>query len=311
MAISEKDILDKTHYGLNIYARIMREFYPGEILISLSGKQCKTTWNPFLGGSETLVITNQDWVFVYHDTSNPDFKGTPFDFAKLFYKLEGQELLQKINEDLYLNIGKQKGFYRNQVIHEIPVEKTETNQVEIPYCSFFKAPITNTKPQKTLSVAEIYQLIKQSEYKTITEQLRSIPDSKKAKAYKANHFDYVTFNGIFTMRNDNNLQKPSGLLVLDFDHLPDHSKVREQLLNDANFETALLFTSPSGDGIKWVVCIDLAKAPHLVWFQGISNYLKKTYQLEADKSGKDLSRACFLPHDNSIFINSKFQQNEK
>ena len=38
--ITEKDILHETHYGLNIYAYILREYYPDEIVIRLSGKEC-------------------------------------------------------------------------------------------------------------------------------------------------------------------------------------------------------------------------------------------------------------------------------
>jgi hypothetical protein len=34
----------------------------------------------------------------------------------------------------------------------------------------------------------------------------------------------------------------------------------------------------------------------------------KTYQLEVDKSGKDISRACFLPYDSEVFINPKYLQ---
>ena len=41
MEIREKDILDKTHYGLNIYSHVLRQYYSDEIVIHLSGKQCK------------------------------------------------------------------------------------------------------------------------------------------------------------------------------------------------------------------------------------------------------------------------------
>lgn len=34
------------------------------------------------------------------------------------------------------------------------------------------------------------------------KRLRSIPDKKVADAYKAKNFDYVTFGGIFTVRDD-------------------------------------------------------------------------------------------------------------
>ena len=65
--IKEKDILDKTHYGLNIYSHILREYYPGEIVVKLSGKECAPAKNPFNENKLTLKLINEDWVFMYSD----------------------------------------------------------------------------------------------------------------------------------------------------------------------------------------------------------------------------------------------------
>ena len=73
MEIKEIEILDKTHYGLNIYSHILRQFYPNEVVISLSGRQCKPARNPFMGNSETLIITNIDNVFLYTDSIDENF----------------------------------------------------------------------------------------------------------------------------------------------------------------------------------------------------------------------------------------------
>ena len=61
--IEEKQILHATHYGLNIYAHILRKYYPDEVVIQLSGKTCKPTRNPFNEDKVTLSISNRDWVF--------------------------------------------------------------------------------------------------------------------------------------------------------------------------------------------------------------------------------------------------------
>jgi hypothetical protein len=92
------------------------------------------------------------------------------------------------------------------------------------------------------------------------------------------------------------------MLCVDFDHIKV-DKLRFQLLNDEYFDTLLLFRSPSGDGLKWIIPIDVTQATHRNYFLSVSNYLKATYNVEADKSGKDLSRACFLPHDPQAYIN--------
>jgi hypothetical protein len=86
-------------------------------------------------------------------------------------------------------------------------------------------------------------------------------------------------------------------MCLDFDHLSNSAEIKQILLKDPYFETEMLFVSPSGDGLKWVIPIDTDRAPHRDYFMAVSNYLEKIYNLKPDPSGKDISRACFLPHD--------------
>lgn len=177
--------------------------------------------------------------------------------------------------------------------------------------SFYSSPIRNTKPSGTFTLTDAYNYITGNRAIHNTCQLRAIKDPNYARQFKASHFDYCTFSGIFKYRNDKALIQHSGLLCLDFDHLPNIEEVRNQLLQDEYFETMLLFVSPSGDGLKWIIRIDIEKAPHKDWFNAISNYLMHSYSLQTDKSGKDISRACFLPHDLHCFINPKFLKNEK
>jgi len=152
----------------------------------------------------------------------------------------------------------------------------------------------------------VYHIIKGDAFASCTSTLRNIPDAKEARKYKAQHFDYVTFSGTFSKRNDANLQKHSGLLAVDFDHVQDLHSLKEALLIDPYFETELLFVSPSGDGLKWIIPIDLTQVKHQDYFKAVANYIQHTYRLDVDQSGKDISRACFLPHDAEIFINSKY-----
>ena len=138
-----------------------------------------------------------------------------------------------------------------------------------------------------------------------TRELRSITDIKEARKYKSRYFDYCTFSGTFDSRSEQALKQHSGLLCLDFDHLKNLEEVRQQLLNDDYFETQLLFVSPSGNGLKWIIEIDLSQTTHADYFRAVANYLKQTYNVDVDKSGKDISRACFLPYDPDCYINPK------
>jgi hypothetical protein len=93
------------------------------------------------------------------------------------------------------------------------------------------------------------------------------------------------------------------LICFDFDNIENLNALRFQLQTDEYLNTQLLFTSPSGNGLKWIVSIDANAHTHADYFNAIADYLKRTYNVEVDKSGKDLSRACFLPHDPNCYIN--------
>jgi len=170
--------------------------------------------------------------------------------------------------------------------------------------SFFKAPISNTKPYKNVDLQQVYNKIVGNYYKDRTFELRAISDVKEAKKFKTTNFDYCTFSGIFNTRNDKSLIKHSGLLCVDIDHLQNTDILRNKLLQDKYFDTQLLFVSPSGNGLKWVIPIDTTTVTHSDYFAAVANYILQTYGVAIDKSGNDISRACFLPHDPQAFIKS-------
>lgn len=305
MELSKEAVLNKTHYGLNIYAHVLQQYYPGTTVLSLSGRDCKPALNPFNENKQTLSISVANNQAVHGDTEVTDFVGDAFDFASLHYGVRDQELLEKLNEEMSLRIGKAFSFYdRTRVIVQ-PVIK-EVKKTVAPSFSYFVAPVTNTISRKAVTLVEAYKIIKSEKFAEQTLSLRSIDDKKKAKEYKAANFDYVTFSGIFSKRADKSLQKHSGLITIDLDHIGEPETWQSRLLDDEYFETEMLFISPSGDGLKWIIPIDLTTATHLEYFKGISNYMQHTYGLQSDTSGSDTSRACFLPHDPNIYINSKY-----
>jgi hypothetical protein len=313
MSITKESILSRTHYGLNIYSYVLQQFHPNETVLHLSGRECLWIKNPFTGNQiPSLRIRCINNVFMFEDEQNPNFKGDPFDFAELHFKLSGNELLVKLNECLFLMLDKKRGFYDKEPALSKPkiTPAPELNKQEtiIPVFSYFNKPIANTQPAKIVNLLDIYRLVKGDTFKTVTEKLRSIPDKGKARNYKTQNFDYVTFSGTFSKREDKALIKHSGLITIDFDHVQDLEQLKLLLLKDEYFETELLFTSPSGDGLKWIIPVDTSRYSHAEYFEGIQGYIGQTYNLQIDKSGRDISRACFLVHDNNIFINPKYLQ---
>lgn len=305
MELSREAILEKTHYGINIYAHVLRQYFPGETVLSLSGRDCKPILNPFNGNRPSLHISIKDNCAIHEDDELPEFKGNSIDFAELHYKLAGQDLLEKLNDEMHLLIGKAYSFYNRK--EEKPFQPNEVyHKVSVPVFSFYNGPVKNIIPARNISLLQVYELVKGDSFASQTSTLRSIEDKKKAKEFKAAQFSYVTFSGTFSKRADKALIRHSGLLTIDLDHIDCISEWITRLLKDEYFETELLFTSPSGDGLKWIIPIDLTRATHLEYFKSISNYIFQTYGLKIDNSGSDCSRACFLPHDPNIFINPKY-----
>ena len=175
-----------------------------------------------------------------------------------------------------------------------------------PLFSFFRAPVTNTRPCKSITLLDAYRYIAGGYARQRTAQLRSVTDPGQARLFKAANFDYCTFSGTFTARSDKSLIRHSGLLCIDFDHLQSVESLRSRLLQDEYFDTQLLFRSPSGTGLKWVIETGMGNLPHAGYFHAVANYIRATYAVEADKSGSDVSRACFLPHDPDCIINPKY-----
>lgn len=312
--ISKQAILDKTHYGLTIYSHILRQYYPNEIVIKLIKRNCGLCRNPFNANKKTLHI----WIekenilgnvldkelACHEDNENAIPLGNAFDFAELHYKQQGNELLQTLNKEMFLHIGEKRSFYKNNSQNTNKGNhKNFVNHGSDYLFSFFKAPINNTKPHKAISLLQIYNAIKGDYYKDRTQKLQAISDVAQARKFKAVNFDYCTFSGTFESRNDKALIKHSGLLCVDFDHLQNVEMLRNQLLQDEYFDTQLLFVSPSGDGLKWVISIDTTPTTHGDYFAAVANYIQRAYGVEVDKSGRDISRACFLPYDPQAYIN--------
>ena len=325
-SVSKEAILSKTHYGIGIYVYILRSYYPEQTVLSLSGRTCLPTKNPFNADKPTLnifiykenILENAlDREFARHDDSeNAIPAGDPFDFAELHYKQSGNELLQTLNKEMNLHIGEKFDFYKNRIANvEIQNQSNHNNQtnhssdIVVRHFSFFKAPVRNTIPHKSICMLDAYNYIVGDYAKQRTEKLRSIKDPKQARQYKVSTFDYCTFSGAFTTRNDKALINHSGLLCVDFDRLQNVEKLRFQLLQDEYFDTQLLFVSPSGDGLKWIISIDTTKTTHGDFFAAVANYILQTYGVEVDKSGRDISRACFLPYDPLAFINPLILEN--
>ena len=166
------------------------------------------------------------------------------------------------------------------------------------------------RPSCSVTLSDVHKYITSPGAQVATETLRQKlakgMSKQNAGNFKLLNFPAATFSGVFSYRKEECLVSESHLLVLDFDGITspqDLQRLRLSLLLDDSFTTQLLFISPSGHGLKWVIRIDdwydLSRAD---FFRSLSNYICANHGFMPDPSGKDIARLCFLCHDPEAYI---------
>ena len=129
--------------------------------------------------------------------------------------------------------------------------------------------------------------------------------SKKALGAKKSTLPLVTPSGVFSRRHRDALICHSGLAVLDYDDLNDPPHVLATLRANPMVVTA--FISPLGFGVKAIVELDPIPQDaqqHKVAFRQLKEHFDKLGNLPpVDKSGSDVSRACFVSMDETTTLN--------
>ena len=141
--------------------------------------------------------------------------------------------------------------------------------------------------------------------RTVPSRLSSTASKKEVKAARAElkkKLPNVTFSGYFANeRLDGKITQHSGLIVLDFDDLPDPESFKEQIAQDRH--TYAAFISVSGTGVCALWKIDGSK--HRLAFSSIQEYLRTSGLPAADPSGVNESRARFVSYDPSLYWNEE------
>ena len=193
-------------------------------------------------------------------------------------------------------------------------------KVTTKFISYFNPPITNTKSMEKLSYADVYKLITSSTLAEETNEMRGLCNPNAIKDFKATKLPHITPSGIFYFRCDDGLKYHNETICIDVDGVESEEELQETkriLIEDPCFYTLILFRSPSGNGLKWFIPIDLNQCGHRKWFEAIRNYLYQTYGIVADEKCVNPSRSCFLCYDpeayacEEIMNNINHKQNEK
>ena len=183
--------------------------------------------------------------------------------------------------------------------------------------SFYKGPVTNTYPNKSITVKDLFELVTSDKYQDEIQHINSVVKEsfklsnleeikkikEEIKRLKSN-LDYITVGGEFTKRGKKNLIKASGYAAIDIDSLDTVEELKKKLKNDKHIH--LLFISPSGNGLKAIIRVPEGKEQYEDYVVGFYNYLHKEYKIPSvklDDRTKDISRACFLSYDKDAVYN--------
>ena len=170
--------------------------------------------------------------------------------------------------------------------------------------SVLKAGSKIVKPYGVMDPYGVYTYIRDGVSREQTEKLRSIMDPKEFRKYKFNAFETALFSGVFGRKEESGLQKPTGYVCFDFNHV-SVQQTKDILMGLEQFETILLFTSASGHGVKWVVNNNFV-FKHTDFYNVVSDYLWEKYRIEADKNSSGIATGCLLPYDPEVYINPNY-----
>jgi predicted P-loop ATPase len=166
----------------------------------------------------------------------------------------------------------------------------------------FYPSITKTNSREVSDIISILENIKNGVYEDYVYPVRNAKNDKEKKEAKSKA-PCITTSGTFSQRGNDYLLQHSGLIAIDFDHLEDIGDAFNLLINDVY--SFAVFRSISGNGLCAFVKIDGRK--HLEAFLGLERYYWQTYNLEADRACKDVSRPRYLSYDPDLFLNEQSQ----
>ena len=111
----------------------------------------------------------------------------------------------------------------------------------------------------------------------------------------------VTISGTFFERKAADLIDHSGILQIDIDKVENPSMLRDKIAQDQHIISA--FLSPSNQGVKALMLIPADHTLHNDIFLAAEKYFEEHYNVQVDKSCKDVGRLMFLSFDPDLKTN--------
>lgn len=191
--------------------------------------------------------------------------------------------------------------------------------------SYFLPPIWNTTPARVLSLEEVWEYVtgrktldvyredtstrqttRIGSLQEITRRVRSMTPQEygNRQTGKVTLLPLVTFGGVFSKREGDGLRETSGLVCLDIDHATSQGvsleDLKHRLSQDREIGVRLVFTSPSGDGLK-IVCKTSGeitdRESYRREFEILNSFVSRKYSVQLDSQTSNIDRGCLLCFD--------------
>jgi len=163
-----------------------------------------------------------------------------------------------------------------------------------------------TKGIGSRTLPQIVEEIRGDRYKDAISKIRKLVengDSEKVSRLKKSLVAF-TVSGLFEGgRKMSFLKTYNPFVILDIDKL-DPKNLPDLILKIKGMAfTRVVFISPSGRGLKIIVEVDSEMKRHGAAYWQVMNFYKDSLMVEIDKSGKDITRLCFMSYDPEIYYN--------
>ena len=156
------------------------------------------------------------------------------------------------------------------------------------------------------SIIEVLNDIKTGRYKNQIVYLRKSLAESKMEAYERAKKSLPAFtpSACFSGgRKPEFITRYTSIIVLDIDKLTSEQLREAKISAIRTSYTFAAFISPSGNGLKILVKVNSTQEKHKEAFLALQNCYEDILKLPVDKSGKDITRLCFVSYDTDLYLN--------
>ncbi|MFT3903581.1 MAG: VapE family protein [Niabella sp.] len=155
-------------------------------------------------------------------------------------------------------------------------------------------------------IVEVLNDIKTGKYINVITYLRKSLAESKMEAYERAKKSLPAFTPSASFKGGRKLEFVTAytqIVVLDIDKLTKEQLTNAKALAKETPYTYSAFISPSGNGLKIFVRVNSSQENHKEAFIALQKFYEEFLSLPIDKSGKDVTRLCFVSYDTDLYLN--------